>query len=36
MFDILSTILWVGLGVGVLALAFVEYALTSKKRAIKA
>jgi hypothetical protein len=32
MFDFIGALFWVSLGVGVLALAFVEYAFSSKKR----
>ena len=32
MFDVTSTLMWVTLGVGVFALAFVEYRFSAKKR----
>jgi NADH/NAD ratio-sensing transcriptional regulator Rex len=32
MFDFISSLVWVVLGVGVLGLAFVEYRFSSKKR----
>ncbi len=32
MFDIAGILLWVGLGAGGLALAFVEYVFSSKKK----
>ena len=35
MFDIIGALYWVSLGVGVLALAFIEYAFFSKKKAKK-
>jgi hypothetical protein len=33
MFDIIGALFWVSLGVGVLALAFTEYAFFGKKKA---
>jgi len=36
MFDIISTLMWVALGVGVFAVAFVEYRFSAKKRTSKA
>ncbi len=33
MFDVIGTLLWVGLGAGVLALAFAQYKFASKKQA---
>ena len=32
MFDIISAVMWVTLGAGVIGLAFVEYILSSKKK----
>jgi hypothetical protein len=32
MFDVISSLMWVALGVGVFGLAFVEYHFSSKKR----